>query len=103
MQADALLHDGLVGATAKRVHARENIREVLPERVKEQRGALLATAIVALLAAIAITSLAHPAYRSIFEVFPSRRAVGRPGPPVRSDSPGRPPIPIGWGSPIAFR
>lgn len=37
-------------------------RLLLPERVKERRGALLATAIVALLAAIVITSLAHPTY-----------------------------------------
>jgi hypothetical protein len=37
-------------------------RLLLPERVKARRGALLATAIVALLAAIVITSLAHPTY-----------------------------------------
>jgi hypothetical protein len=37
-------------------------RLLLPERVKARRGALLATAIVALLAAIALTSLAHPTY-----------------------------------------
>ena len=37
-------------------------RLLLPERVKARRGALLATAIVALLAAIVITSLVHPTY-----------------------------------------
>ncbi|HEU0116834.1 MAG TPA: hypothetical protein VFQ80_19225, partial [Thermomicrobiales bacterium] len=45
-----------------------NWRFLLPERIKERRGALLATAIAALLLAIAITSLAEPVCRSIFEV-----------------------------------
>jgi hypothetical protein len=42
-------------------------RFVLPRRLKEQRGALGATAIVALLISIAVLSLVHPTYRSIFE------------------------------------
>jgi hypothetical protein len=41
-------------------------RFLLPERVKQQRGALLVTAIVALLFAIAVLSLVHPTYQSIF-------------------------------------
>jgi hypothetical protein len=42
-------------------------RFVLPRRLKEHRGALLVTAIVSLLISIAVLSLTHPTYRSIFE------------------------------------
>jgi hypothetical protein len=42
-------------------------RLVLPKRLKEQRGALVITAIVALLISMAVLSLVHPTYRSIFE------------------------------------
>jgi hypothetical protein len=42
-------------------------RFVLPRRLKEQRGALVITAIVALLISMAVLSLVHPTYRSIFE------------------------------------
>ena len=42
-------------------------RFVLPKRLKEQRGALVTTAIVALLISIAVLSLVHPTYQSIFE------------------------------------
>jgi hypothetical protein len=42
-------------------------RFLLPERVKARRGSLLATAIIALLISIAVLSLVHPAYRSLFE------------------------------------
>jgi hypothetical protein len=41
-------------------------RFLLPERIKEQRGALLVTGIIALLISIAVLSLVHPTYQSIF-------------------------------------
>jgi hypothetical protein len=41
-------------------------RFLLPERVKAHRGAVLVTAIIALLVAIAVLSLMHPAYQPIF-------------------------------------
>jgi hypothetical protein len=40
---------------------------LVPERCKAWRGSLLATAIVALLVAMFLTSLVHPTYQSIFE------------------------------------
>jgi hypothetical protein len=40
---------------------------LVPERSKAWRGSLLATAIVALLVAMFLTSLVHPTYQSIFE------------------------------------
>lgn len=45
-------------------------RYLVPLRMKQQRGVLLATAIVALLVALAVTSLLHPTYQSIFEPRP---------------------------------
>ena len=42
-------------------------RYLVPERVKERRAALLATAIVALLASVLVTSLVHPTYQSVVE------------------------------------
>jgi hypothetical protein len=39
---------------------------LLPQRIKEQRGAFLVTAIVALGISIAVLSLVHPTYQSIF-------------------------------------
>jgi hypothetical protein len=43
---------------------------LVPERCKAWRGALLATAIVALLVAMLVTSLVHPMYQSVFETLP---------------------------------
>jgi hypothetical protein len=43
---------------------------LVPERVKAWRGSLLATAIVALLIAMLVTSLVHPMYQSVFEILP---------------------------------
>ena len=42
-------------------------RYLVPERAKARRGALLVTSIVSLLVALLVTSLAHPAYQSVFE------------------------------------
>lgn len=44
-------------------------RYLVPESLKERRGALLATVIVALLIAVAVTSLSRPTYESIIEPF----------------------------------
>jgi hypothetical protein len=43
---------------------------LVPERSKGWRGSLLATAIVALLVAMLLTSLVHPTYQSVFEALP---------------------------------
>jgi hypothetical protein len=46
-------------------------RFVLPHRVKEQRGALLGTAIVSLVISTAVLSVVHPTYQSVFEILGS--------------------------------
>jgi dolichol kinase len=43
---------------------------LVPERFKAWRGSLLATAIVALLISMLLTSLVHPTYQSVFETLP---------------------------------
>jgi hypothetical protein len=43
---------------------------LVPEQFKAWRGSLLATAIVALLVSMLVTSLVHPMYQSVFETLP---------------------------------
>lgn len=45
---------------------------LVPERFKAWRGALLMTAIVALLVSMLVIDLAHPTYQSVFETHPPR-------------------------------
>ena len=44
-------------------------RYLVPERAKARRGALLVTAIIALLISLLVTSLVHPTYQSMFESY----------------------------------